>query len=98
MFYKRAVIKKFADLESLFNKAVRLQSCSFLKKRLQHRRFPKIVAKFLRAATLKNICERLLLYLTGFFRTTVFTEVIFQKSLLNIFVSNFNFPFVSLNP
>ena len=97
MFYNRAVMKNFTDLESLFNKVVRLQSCNFLKKRLQHRCFPETVEKCLRAATLKNICKRLLLYLTGFFRTTVFTEVIFQNSLSNIFVSNFNFPFVSLN-
>ena len=35
-------------LESLFNKAAALQVCNFIKKRLQHRCFPVIIAKFLR--------------------------------------------------
>ena len=33
----------------------------FIKKRLQHKCFPVIIGKFLRAPILKNICERLLL-------------------------------------
>ena len=32
MFYKKVVIKNFADLESLFNKVVGLQNCNFVKK------------------------------------------------------------------
>ena len=36
-----------------------LKVCNFIKKRLQHRRFPVNIAKFLRAPILKNICERL---------------------------------------
>ena len=50
-------------LESLFNKAGGLQVCNFIKKRLQHRCFPVIIAKFLRIPILKNICERLLLFI-----------------------------------
>ena len=50
-------------LESLFNKAAGLQVCNFIKKRLQHRCFPVIIAKFLRIPILKNICERLLLFI-----------------------------------
>ena len=48
-------------LESLFNKGH--QVCNFIKKRLQHRCFPVIIAKFLRIPILKNICERLLLFI-----------------------------------
>ena len=33
-------------LESLFNNAADLQVCDFIKKRLQHRCFPVIIAKF----------------------------------------------------
>ena len=50
-------------LESLLNKAADLQVCNFIKKRLQHRYFPAIIAKFLRIPILKNICERLLLFI-----------------------------------
>ena len=50
-------------LESLLNKAADLQVCNFIKKRLQHRYFPVIIAKFLRIPILKNICERLLLFI-----------------------------------
>ena len=49
--------RKTLALESL----VRLQACSFIKKRLQHRRFPVNFAKFLRTSILKNICVLLLL-------------------------------------
>ena len=48
-------------LESLFNNAADLQVCDFIKKRLQQRCFPVIIAKFLRTPILKNICKRLLL-------------------------------------
>ena len=51
-------------LESLFNKVTGLQTCNFIKKRLQHRCFPVNIAKFLRTPVLKNICERLLLQIT----------------------------------
>ena len=42
--------RKTPVLESLFNKAVGLQSCDFIKKRLRHRCFPVNIAKFLRTA------------------------------------------------
>ena len=50
-------------LESLFNKAAGLQVCKLIKKRLQHKYFPAIIAKFLRRFILKNTCERLLLFI-----------------------------------
>ena len=46
-----------------FNKVAGLQACNFIKKRLQHKCFPKNIAKFLRTTILKNICEQLLLVL-----------------------------------
>ena len=46
-------------LGSLFNKVADLQTCNFIKKRLQHRRFPVNIAKFLRTPLSKNICKRL---------------------------------------
>ena len=39
---------------------------SFFKKRLQHRRFPVNIEKFLRTPIHNNICERLLLYLATY--------------------------------
>ena len=38
-----------------------LQTCNFIKKRLQHRCFHVNIAKFIRTPILKNICEWLLL-------------------------------------
>ena len=40
-----------------FNKNAGYQSCSFIKKRLQHRCFLVDIAKLLRTAIFKNICE-----------------------------------------
>ena len=48
-------------LESLFNKVAGLQTCNFIKERLQRRCFPVKFVKFLRTPILKNIWERLLL-------------------------------------
>ena len=53
-------------LESLFNKAAGLQTCNFIKKRLQHRCFSMNIAKFLRTTILKNNSERLLLFYSIF--------------------------------
>ena len=39
-----------------------LRACNCIKKRFQQRCFPVYFAKFLRTPSLKNICERLLLY------------------------------------
>ena len=52
---------KTPALESLFYQSCKFED--FIKKRLQHRRFPVNVAKFSRAPLLKNICKRLLLRL-----------------------------------
>ena len=49
--------------ESLFNKAVGLQVCNFIKKRLEHRCFPMIIPKFLGTPILKNICKQLILFI-----------------------------------
>ena len=51
-------------LESLFNSVGGLQVCNFTKKILQHLCFPMKFAKFLRTPVLKNICERLLLFVS----------------------------------
>ena len=53
------VSQKTLVLESLFNKFCK----NFVKKRLQHRCFPVKFAKLLRMPTLKNISQRLLLYM-----------------------------------
>ena len=53
------------------------------------------IARFLRIVILKNICERLLLYLTDFLEQLVFSEAIFQNSFSKIFFK-FYFTFVSL--
>ena len=66
MFHKRAVFKNLAMITGkhlcwcvFFNENASLEPCNFLKKRLQHRCSPVIVAKYLRTPVLKNICERL---------------------------------------
>ena len=51
-------------LESLFNNVAGLQACNFIKKILQNRCFPMKFAKFLRTPILKNICERLPLFVS----------------------------------
>ena len=59
---KKGVLKNFANFTgkhlcwSLF--------WNFIKNRLQHRCFPVKFAKFLRTPILKNICERLLLFVS----------------------------------
>ena len=66
MFHKKAVFKNLAVLigkhlcwNVFFNENANLQSCNFIKKRLQHS-IPVNIAKFLRTPVLKNIgCERL---------------------------------------
>ena len=66
MFYKKAAFKNLATFTGkhlcwgvFFNENANLQSCDFIKKRLQHKCFPVNTAKFLRTRVLKNICERL---------------------------------------
>ena len=49
-FMKKAVLKHFAIFTG------KLQTCNFIKKRLQHRCFLVNVAKFLRTPILKNFC------------------------------------------
>ena len=66
MFYKKAALKNLVILTGkhlcwslFFNKNAGLQSCNFLKKRLQHRCFPMNIAKFVRIPVMKNISRGL---------------------------------------
>ena len=52
-------IGKHLRWSDFFNENASLQSCNFIKKRLQHRRFPVNIANSLRTTVLKNICEPL---------------------------------------
>ena len=67
---KEGVSKKFANLTgtslcwSLFSLKLQAQTCNFIKKRFQHQRFPVTFAKFLKTSILKNICEKLLLFVS----------------------------------
>ena len=73
VFYKKSCSENVAIFSgkhlrwSLFLTKLQAHACNFIKKRLQHRCFPVNIAKFLREPTLKNICERLLLYFTTVF-------------------------------
>ena len=42
-----------------FNENASIQSCNFIKRRLQHRCFPMNIATFFRTPVLKKICEQL---------------------------------------
>ena len=65
---KKGVLKKFANFTgkhlswSLFLIKLQAWACNFIKKRLQHWHFPVKFAKFLKTSILKNIWERLLLF------------------------------------
>ena len=67
VFCKKGVFKfhrKTPVLESFFNNVGGLQACNFIKKILQHWCFPMKIAKFLRIPILRNISERLLLFVS----------------------------------
>ena len=74
---EKGVYKNFANFTgknlfwSLFLIKFQGQACNFIKKRLQHRCFPAKFAKFLRTPILENICERLLLNLSGMLRSSM---------------------------
>ena len=57
----RKVHMKTTVSASLFNKCVDLKACNFIKKRIQHRYFPVIFAKFLRTTFLIEHIQWLLL-------------------------------------
>ena len=67
LFNRAEVLKDMLVLAKLqteachFTKSNPLLTCNFIRKRLQHRRFPVNFAKFLKTPILKSICERLLL-------------------------------------
>ena len=56
-------------LETLFNKVAGLNACNFIKKRLQHRRFPVNIAKCLRTHILKKFAT------AAFVLNTPFTQL-----------------------
>ena len=60
-FFKKAVLKNFAIFTWKRPLYESLKTCDFIKKRLQHRTFPKNIAQFLRTPILKSISKRLLL-------------------------------------
>ena len=78
---KKLVLKPRAEFTgkhqclSLFNKVAGLQTCNFIKNRLQYRCFPVNFAKFLGTPILKNIYEQLLLYLKCY-TSSIVNEVI----------------------
>ena len=47
---EKSALKNFAIFTEM------LQACNFIKKGLQHRRFPLNIMKFLKTPILKNIC------------------------------------------
>ena len=68
VFHKKAILKNFARLTEkhqrfilFFNKNAGLQTCSLIKKRLQHMSFLANIEKVLRTPILKNMCEWLFL-------------------------------------
>ena len=74
---KTDVLKNFANFtgkhmcQSLF--IVSLKACNFIKKKLQHKCFPIIIANLLRAPILKNICKQLLLCILWIFKILPWT-------------------------
>ena len=58
--HRRCSIKKAAPNNFAIFTEKHLKACNFIKKRLQHKRFPVNNARFLRTPILKNIWERLL--------------------------------------
>ena len=73
MFFKIGFVKNFANftgkkhvLESLFNKVAALKTCNSIRKRIQHRRSPVKVTKFLKtgpvAASVKNASNLYIVY------------------------------------
>ena len=105
LFKKKCSVKyrkfnrKTPVLESLFNNVEGLQACNFIKKIFQHWCFPMKFAKFLRTPILKNICERLLLFVSpqntitmsggefGLDETSTECILFNQMQLYNLYVS-----------
>ena len=79
--------RKIPVLESVFSKVAGLKACNFITKKVQHRCFPVRFAKFLRIPILKNICERLLLYLhyNSHIILTFITFTTIRSSRLQVF-------------
>ena len=75
-------------LGSLFNKVVDLQSCNFIKRRLQHRCFPVNIAKILRTAFfIEHLWWLLLNFLQNLLKITV-KKVISQWRFSQKFLRN----------
>ena len=60
--HRRCSVKKTFLKISQYSQENICVGCKFIEKRLQHRRFPVNIVKFLRTPILENICEWLLLY------------------------------------
>ena len=83
IFYKKSCLQKFWSIhrkkpvmESVFNKATGLKTCTFIKTNHQHRRFPVNITEFLRTPILKN--EGLLLILARILHVTKQAMYIFM--------------------
>ena len=61
---KKSIPKNFANFTGEHLRWILLQACNFIKKRFQHWCFPVKFSKFLRTSILKNICERLILFVS----------------------------------
>ena len=61
---KKVFLNNFANFTGKHLRLSLLQACNFIKKRLQHWRFPVKFAKLLRTSILKKIYERLLLFVS----------------------------------
>ena len=66
---KKGVLK---NLKHLCQGLFLIKACIFIKERIQCRYLPVKFAKYLRTPSLKNICERLLLYPVKRFVTYIF--------------------------
>ena len=83
IFYKKSCLQKFWSIhwkkpvmESVFNKATCLKTCTFIKTNHQHRCFPVNITEFLRTPILKN--EGLLLILARILHVTKQAMYIFM--------------------
>ena len=89
VFYKKTVLKNFAIFTKHLCWSLFLIKLQASKKRLQHRGFPVNNVIFLRTPILKNICERLLLFLL-FFQKNSEQQVHLKFTCACLFLCNLN--------
>ena len=80
--HRCSVTKRFSKI----SENAGLQAWNYIKKRLQHRRFPVKFAKFLRTSSLKNICKRLLLHFTVSARSSIIDFFLYKRE--NVIISD----------